>query len=86
LEKGTRLVKCPKCLPEVTRIRIRVTVAVYGKSVKIPCPKCLQDFWAEIPVPPLEPKQAREEFSFGDSLSPFNDPFNLFGDLFRPKR
>lgn len=81
MEKGTRKVKCPNCLPEVTRIRIRITVAVYGKSVKISCPKCLQDFWTEIPVPAVEEslKQGPAGFPFGEN------PFDVFGDLFRKK-
>ncbi len=76
MEKGTRLVRCPHCLPEVTRIRIQITVAVYGKSVKVPCPKCLQDFWTDIPVPAAEPTQ--KQSSSGPFSGAFEDIFDLF--------
>lgn len=76
VEKGTRIMKCPNCLPEVTRIRIKVTVEIYGKTVRVHCTKCLESFDVEIPVPAAEPEQAPKGFQFED----------LFGDWLKPKK
>ncbi|TSC63966.1 MAG: hypothetical protein G01um101491_406 [Parcubacteria group bacterium Gr01-1014_91] len=80
MEKGTRVMKCPKCLPEVTRIRIKITAEIYGKTVRIHCTKCLEFFEVEIPVPAEEPKQA----STGGF--PFSDAFGDVFDLLKPKK
>ncbi len=77
MEKGTREVQCRHCLPERTIIRIKITAEMYGKRVRITCKKCTMTFLTEpIPVPALEPEQARDKFSFDD----------LFGDWLKPKK
>lgn len=72
MEKGTREVKCPNCLPEVTKIVVPVTTKDYGKAVKVRCTKCQTDFSVEIPIPTRQPQGAPGGFPFGD----------IFGDLF----
>ena len=81
MEKETRIIRCPKCVPEVTRIRIKVTVETYGKTIRIHCRKCLEDFDVEIPVPAAEaPEPPTGEPPFADAYS------ELFGDWFKPKK
>jgi hypothetical protein len=73
MEKGTRIVKCPNCLPEVTFIRIKITVEDYGKTGRVRCRKCLEYVEVTIPVPPTEESQDEEPTGF-----PFTDVFDIF--------
>lgn len=82
MEKGTRIMKCPNCLPEITRIRIRVTVETYGKTIRIHCTKCQEAFDVEVPVPAVETASEKDR-----KENPFSDTFgDLFGDWFKPKK
>lgn len=81
MEKGTREVRCPNCLPEVTIITIKVTVETFGKRVRIKCRKCLTTFITEpIPVPAAEPEQAPA------GGFPFSEGFGDIFDFLKPKR